>query len=134
MNAVKKHCLCREFPGATWAVNSDGSIVWDAAANGREMPSEAEYYTQENIDSYVPPVAVYEWTPAEFLGRFTEAEQLEFCETALIVPAIMLLQLKLTTAKVIRSNSAGVIAGMAALVSAGVLTQLRSDAILGGGE
>jgi len=130
MNAIKKHCLSQQFPNAIWAINSDGTISWDSTANGRELPEESEYYTEENIATYVEPVVVKNWTCREFLKRFTSDERFAIITASRTNCAVEDLRAMLLASPQIYNNDADLISGMAALVSAGLVSQERSDIIL----
>lgn len=68
-------------------------------------------------------------TKTEFWAEFTDAEKLSILDSAL--PQIRLLDKELTMwSGSIVSTDARIIAGMAALVTAGVLTEARSTSIL----
>lgn len=124
MTPLEKHCLNQQYPGTAWAINADGSVAWP----GGELPERDDWYTEENIATFPPPVV--HWTPAQFRDRFTSQELIAITRAATTNDAIALLQAKLFTASEIVSNAASTIGAMALLVQAGILSQERADAIL----
>lgn len=130
MTEQSKFCLSRQFPGCVWAVNEDGSVAWNESVNGRALPEESEYLTEENIAAYLAST-VYQWTCHEFYLRFTAEEREAIIVAGRTIAAVEDLRSRLLSAPVIHSNSADLLAGMSALVSLGLLTQQRKDEILG---
>ena len=75
---------------------------------------------------FVPP----RWTAYQFLGRFTSDELDEVIAEAKTDPITMRFLTLAQAAQEIVSDDAATVAGMGYLVSAGLLTQARSDVIL----
>jgi hypothetical protein len=124
MTPLEKHCLNQQYPGTAWAINADGSISWP----GGELPDRAEWYTEQHIATFPPPVV--RWAPDRFRDRFTAQELVAIKRAGETNDNVALLEIKLFTAQEIVSNAASTIGGMALLVQAGILSQERADAIL----
>jgi len=73
-----------------------------------------------------PPV----WTPLEFIERFAEAEQLAIKAASRTNDALDLWFDKLRAAQVVVADDPRTVAGMKALVDAGLITAARRDEIL----
>lgn len=96
-----------------------------------------EFVTHDHIE-VVEPVAppqavpVYEWTTLDFLRRFTPAERIGIRTARATNPVLNDLFSMLEQATTVRSNAPDLIAGLGYIVSLGLLTPARRDAILGG--
>jgi hypothetical protein len=124
MTPLEKHCLNRQYSGTAWAINADGSVSWP----GGELPDRAEWYTEQHIATFPPPVV--RWAPDRFRDRFTAQELVAIKRAGETNDNVALLEIKLFTAREIVSNADSTIGGMSLLVEAGILSQERADAIL----
>lgn len=77
-----------------------------------------------------PAPPVRSLTPLAFIERFTEPEQLAIVTASMQVPAIKLWYDKLLSAGEVVQTDPRLIAGMAALVDAGLITTERSAEVL----
>ncbi len=73
------------------------------------------------------------WPNAEFLRRFTAEERQAFYTAARVSAALEDLKTLLLATPIIRATDSDLVAGMAALVSAGIITDARRVQILGAG-
>lgn len=99
------------------------------------VPGRARW-TGDAWEEYAPPSPAPRWTPLEFLERFTQAERIAIRQAAAgaTTEALQLadwLDLLRASTEVI-ADDPRTVAGMAALVAAGLLTEARRAAILGG--
>lgn len=69
-------------------------------------------------------------TSLEFMDRFTDDEQITIVSATMSSPSVKLWYDKLIAATEVRYSDSRLIAGMQALVTAGLITQARMDAIL----
>lgn len=104
----------------------DGLVLAWRSGSG---PTIEELLSEETQASLPPPVM--RWTPAQFRDRFTNEELIAIKRATEQSDLIALLEVKLFTATEIVSNATSTVGGMLLLVSAGVLTQLRANEILG---
>ena len=83
-------------------------------------------------EPYVEPPAPpkTQFTPLEFMERFTEQEQLDLSGAALTDPQVKLFYDKMLAAKDIQLNDQRTQQGMALLVNKSLLSQVRADEIL----
>jgi len=79
---------------------------------------------------FAEPVFAPRWTAFEFLLRFTDAERESFRVSALDDSKVADFMQLCTAASHIEANHPMTIAGMAYLVSEGLLTQARADEVL----
>jgi hypothetical protein len=79
----------------------------------------------------LPPPAP-SWPSLDFMELFTDAEQLAIVTATLANPAVKLWYDKAMAAGTVRADDPRTVAGMAALVTAGLLTEQRKTEILGG--
>lgn len=74
---------------------------------------------------------VSNWTPLEFIERFTDAEQIAIVTAAQSNPALRLFYDKLMASLRVEADEPRLVAGMQALVDASLITAERRDEILG---
>lgn len=79
-----------------------------------------------------PPPLPPSWPSLDFMERFTDAEQLAIVTATLANPAVKLWYDKAMAAGTVRADDPRTIAGMSALVDAGLISAARRDEILGG--
>lgn len=79
----------------------------------------------------LPAPAAPRWSFLEFMERFTQAEQEAIAGAAMVNVQVKLWYDKAVGAKEIIADEPRTVAGMDALVAAGLLTQARRDEILG---
>lgn len=91
---------------------------YDANANPRFIPKP------------VPPKQPGKWTAFQFLLRFTEEERAAFRDAAATDEKVADFMLLCSAASEVKADHPVTLAGMAYLVSVGLLTQVRSDEIL----
>jgi len=88
---------------------------------------------QAQIDAYTPPVVVAptgQFTSLEYLELFTEAEQLAVVSATMVSAQVKLWYDKMLAAEFITITDPRTVAGLDALVGAGLLTAERKDAIV----
>lgn len=78
----------------------------------------------------LPPVQPIASTSLQFMDRFTEAEQLAIVTATMSVPQVKLWYDRMLCAEEIVYKDARTLAGLQALVAAGLITQARMDEIL----
>jgi len=83
-------------------------------------------------DYATPPAPAPSWTPLEFIERFTDAEQIAIVTAAQSNPALRLFYDKLMASLDVKADEPRLIAGMQAVVDAGLITAERRDEILAG--
>lgn len=105
---------CPDNVAADWTFQ-DGQFVEPAPQQG------------EPVVPFVP-----RWTPLQFIERFTDAEQLAIVTAAQSTPALRLWYDKAMAADEIVSDDPRTIAGVQALVDAGLISAQRKTEILGG--
>lgn len=82
----------------------------------------------------LPPAVIPEitkFTPLEFLDRFTEQEQLAVVEATMTSAPVKLWYDRLLAASFVDLNDDRTPAGLEALVSAGLITEMRMHEVLG---
>ena len=89
--------------------------------------------TPEEIAQFTPPPPppAPRWTSLQFIERFTDSEQLAIVTAAASVPALRLWYDKAMAADEIVADDPRTIAGVQALVTAGLITEQRKTEILG---
>jgi len=89
--------------------------------------------TPEEIAQFAPPppAPAPRWSSLQFIERFTDAEQLAIVTAAASIPALRLWYDKAMAADEIVADDPRTIAGVQALVDAGLITAERRDQILG---
>lgn len=88
----------------------------------------------EEVTGSWPPVAAVEirttFTALEFLEKFTESEQLAVVEATISSVSVKLWYDKMLAASFVDLNDPRTESGLAALVTAGLITEARKDEIL----
>lgn len=104
----------------------------DSEAHGRALFARASAGEFGPIAAFVAPPVLPPSTATslQFMDRFTEDEQLAIVTATLASPVIKLWYDKLIAATEIIYADARLLAGMNALVAAGLITQERMDVIL----
>ena len=77
------------------------------------------------------PVPAPRWTPLQFIERFTEAEQIAIVTAAQSSPALRLWYDKAMASQEVVSDDPRTVAGMDALVAAGLISEARKAEVLG---
>lgn len=77
------------------------------------------------------PAPAPRWSSLQFIERFTEAEQIAIVTAAAASPALRLWYDKAMAADEIIADDPRTVAGLQALVDAGMLTSQRRDEVLG---
>ena len=108
---------------------------WHSAVPVPSMQSLREAYAaaledEANQPPPPPPAPPVSETPLQFFDRFTEAEQLAIVTATMAVPQIKLWYDKLIAATEVVFADPRLASGMDAMVSAGLITQARSEEIL----
>lgn len=88
-------------------------------------------YSANSTPRFIAPPQAIVWTAYQFLLRFTEAELTGIKQAANSDPVTWRFLTLATAAQEIINNDPQTVAGMAYLVSQNLLTQQRSDEILG---
>ena len=103
-------------------------------ANPGEDPKAGDKYDAAGSPRFVsppkPPKLPGKWTAFQFLLRFTEAERDAFRTAAGTDATVADFMLLCSAASEVKADHPMTVAGMAYLVSAGLLTQARADEIL----
>jgi len=116
-----------EFPVApplTWAVAPNGAMVYGHTLTNGILTPVTTPTTQAQIQSQMTA------TPYQFINKFTSAEQLAIVTATMSNPSIKLWYDKMLAANEVIFNDPNLIAGLNALVTAGLLTQARMDVIV----
>lgn len=87
-------------------------------------------FSWENGEWVIGPPIALEMKPLDFLDLFTEQEQIGVVTATLANPAIKLFYDRLLAATYVTIEDPRTLAGIQALVSAGLLTQARADAVI----
>ena len=77
------------------------------------------------------PAPAPRWPPLQFIERFTEAEQIAIVTAAQTSPALRLWYDKAMASQEVVSDDPRTVAGMDALVAAGLISEARRSEILG---
>lgn len=111
---------------------------WQHPETGIKYPANWNPLTIEGVIVIDEPEPLIEsiqmvksWTPLQFIEQFTDDEQLSVKTLSMSNAQIGLWYDKLLASQEVIVDDARLIAGLNALVSAGVLTQERVDEILG---
>lgn len=102
-------------------------------ANPGETPKAGDKYDAAGNPRFTTPVAPKrpaKWTAFQFLLRFTEEEREAFRAASATDPKVADFMLLCSAASEVEASHPMTQAGMAYLVSVGLLTQARSDEIL----
>jgi len=111
---------------------SDGAVIPADPSNIDRQQYDA-WLAAGNMPQPAPEAAAPQapgLLPLQFIERFTEAEQLAIVTASMQVPAVKLWYDKLLSASEVVQTDARLIAGMAALVEAGLITSERSAQVL----
>ncbi len=106
----------------------------DPPAHGAGETASPDIALVEGVPTRIWTVAANpapRWTPLEFIERFTGAEQLAIVTAAQGNPALRLFYDKLMASLDVTADEPRVVAGMQALVDAGLITAERRAEILG---
>lgn len=103
---------CKRYQVGTRWVDSDGATA----------------PTQADIDAIL--ITAPSWTPLDFLSRFTQAELEGIATAARSNATVAVWMQRASAASTIHADHADTIAGMQAMVAAGLITAARSAQIL----
>jgi hypothetical protein len=112
--------------GLPFSCGDDGSFSWGDVSDEQKAAVLAVYDAHDPNDA--PPPRII--TPLQFIELFTQAEQDAIAAAAQANAAVNLWLIKAMGAQEINKDDPRTIAGLDALVVAGLLTQERRDAIL----
>ena len=104
----------------------------DSEQHGRDLYARSVAGEFGSIAAYVatpimPPIAS---TSLQFMDRFTESEQLAIVTATMTIPQVKLWYDRMLCAEEIVYKDARTLAGLQALVAAGLITQARMDVVL----
>lgn len=110
----------------------DGFALPGKTLIASDTAAPCDTWDGETFTPAVPaPAPPPSWPSLDFMERFTESEQLAIVTATLANPAVKLWYDKAMAAGTVKADDPRTVAGMAALVGAGLITAERHDQILG---
>lgn len=120
--------LYKQSNGMVWAFEADGSQ--DDLITADMVPMTAAEVATHTAPRPLPPPAPKQFTSLEFLDLFTDEEQLAVASAAMSTAQVKLWYDRMLAASFVSLSDPRTSAGLQALVSAGLLTQVRRNAIV----
>ena len=120
--------LYKQSNGMVWAFEADGSQ--DDLITADMLPMTTAEVATHTAPRPLPPPTPKQFTSLEFLDLFTDAEQLAVVSAAMASAQVKLWYDRMLAAMFVSLADVRTGEGLQALVSAGLLTQARREAIV----